>query len=106
MICLSETHLDSSYADDDTQRNLRDITLTRADNPHNCKGVGVSIYSKEHLAVLPVSSVNLNKCLVPGTNIQNKDLKGWVWSVSSEFWIAYIWQNESKPSLYISNWWL
>ena len=75
MICLSETHLDSSYADDDTQRNLRDITLTRADNPHNCKRVGVSIYSKEHLAVLPVSSLNLNECLVPGTNIQNNEFE-------------------------------
>ena len=46
MICLSETYLDSSYADDDTCLNLKDFTLIRADNPHNCKRGRVSIYFK------------------------------------------------------------
>ena len=44
MIFLSETYLDSSYADDDTRLNLKDFTLIRADNPHNCKRGGVSIF--------------------------------------------------------------
>ena len=69
MICLSETYLDSSYADDDTRLNLKDFTLIRADNPHNCKKGGVSIFLKKHLAVRPVSPLNLNECLVLEINI-------------------------------------
>ena len=72
MICLSETFLDSSYADDDTRHNLKNFTLIRADNPHNCKRGWDSIYFKEHLAVRPVSPLNLNECLVLEINIQNK----------------------------------
>ena len=70
MVCLSETYLDSSYAYDNTQ--LKDFTLIRADNPHNCKTGGVSIYFKEHLVVRPVSPLNLNECLALEINIQNK----------------------------------
>ena len=53
MICLSGTHLDSSYADDDTRLNLKDFTLIRADNPHNCNRGEFSIYFREHLDVSP-----------------------------------------------------
>ena len=73
MICLSETYLDFSYADDDTQLILKDFTFIRADNPHDCKRGGVSIYFKEHLAIHPVSPLNLNECLVVEINIQNKE---------------------------------
>ena len=45
-------------------------------NPHNCKKGGVNIYFKKHLAIRPVSPLNLNECLVLETNIQNK--KGYV----------------------------
>ena len=79
MICLYETYLDSAYADDDTRLNLKDFTLIRADNPRNCKRGGVSIYFKEHLAVRPVSPLNLKECLVLEINIQNK--KGFVISL-------------------------
>ena len=72
MICLAETYLDCSYVDDDPPLNLKDFTLIRADNPHNCKRAGVSIYFKEQLAVCPVYPLNLNKCLVLEINIQNK----------------------------------
>ena len=72
MIRLSETYLDSSYADDDTRLNLKVLTLIRADNLHNCKRGGVSIYFKEHLVVQIVSPLNLNECLVLEINIQNK----------------------------------
>ena len=81
MIYLSGTYLDSSYSDDNTQLNLKDFTLIRADNPHNCKKGGVSIYFKEHLAVCPISPLNLNECLVLEINIQNK--KGFVISLYS-----------------------
>ena len=64
MILLSETYFDSSYSNNDTRLNLKDFTLIRADNPHNCKSGGVSIYFKEHLAVCSLSSLNLNECLV------------------------------------------
>ena len=87
MICLSETYLDSSYADDNTRLNLKDFTLIRTDNPHNCKRGRVSIYFKEHFAVRPLSPLNLNECLVPEVNIQNK--KGFVISL-------YRSPNESK----------
>ena len=80
LICLSETYLDSSYADDDTQLNLKDFALIRADNPHNRKKGGVDfIYFKERLVVHSVSPLNLNKCLVLEINIQNK--KGFVISL-------------------------
>ena len=79
MIWLSETFLDSSYADDDTQLNLKDFTLTGADNPRNSKIGGVSINFKKHLAVLPISLLSLNECLVLKSNIQNK--KGYVTSL-------------------------
>ena len=46
MICLSKAYLDSFYADDDSRLNLKDFTLIRADNPHNCKRGGASIYFK------------------------------------------------------------
>ena len=64
MTCLSETYLDSSYAGDDTQLNLKDFTLIRADNPYHHKRGGVSTYFKEHLAVHPVSLLNIKKCLM------------------------------------------
>ena len=51
----------------------------RADNPHNFKRGGVSIYFEEHLAVRPVSPLKLNECLVLEINIQNK--KGFVISL-------------------------
>ena len=41
MICLSKTYLDSSYADDDPRLNLKNFTLIREGNPHNCKRGGV-----------------------------------------------------------------
>ena len=72
MIYLSGTYLDSSYSDDNTQLNLKDFTLIRADNPHNCKRGGVSIFFKEHLAVRPVSPLNLNESLKLEIDIQNK----------------------------------
>ena len=72
MIYLSGTYLDSSYSDDNTQLNLKDFTLIRADNPHNCKRGGVSTFFKEHLAVRPVSPLNLNESLKLEIDIQNK----------------------------------
>ena len=72
MICLSKTYLDSFYADDDSRLNLKDFTLIQADNPHNCKRGGASIYFKEHLAVHLVSPLNLNECFGLEINIQNK----------------------------------
>ena len=79
MIWLSKTYLDSSYADDDTRLNLKDFTLIGADNPRNCKVGGVSINFKKHLAVLPISPLSLNECLVLKSNIQNK--KGYATSL-------------------------
>ena len=79
MICLFETYLGSSYEEYDTRLNLKDSTLIIADNPHNCKRGGVSIYFKEHLAVRPVSLLNLDECLVLEINIANE--KGFVISL-------------------------
>ena len=79
MICLFETYLGSSYEEYDTRLNLKDSTLIIADNPHNCKRGGVSMYFKEHLAVRPVSLLNLDECLVLEINIANE--KGFVISL-------------------------
>ena len=46
-ICLSETYLDFFYVFYDPLLNLKkDFTLIRADNPHNWKRGGASIFSK------------------------------------------------------------
>ena len=50
--------------------------MIRTDNPQ--RG-GVSIYFKEHLAVLPVDPLNLNECFALEINILNK--KGYVISL-------------------------
>ena len=73
MTCLFETYLDSSYADDDTRLDVKDFTLIRANNSHNCKRGEVSISFNEHLAVCPISPLNLDECLVLQINIQNKE---------------------------------
>ena len=73
MIRLFETYLDSSYADDDTRLDVKDFTLIRANNSHNCKRGEVSISFNEHLAVCPISPLNLDECLVLQINIQNKE---------------------------------
>ena len=73
MICLSETYLDSSDADDDdTRLNSKDFSLIREDNLHSFKRCGVNIYFKEHLGICLVSPLNLNECLVLEINKQNK----------------------------------
>ena len=72
MIGLSETYIYSSYADDDTRLNLKEFTLIREDNPHNCKRGAVNIYFEEHLTVRPVSPLNLKECLVLEINIRNR----------------------------------
>ena len=69
MIYLSETFLDSYSVDSDARLNLKDFTLIRAGN---CKRGGANIYFKEHLAVHPVSPLNLNECLVLKINTQHK----------------------------------
>ena len=54
MICLSETYLDFPMKTM-IQDKLKDLSLIRVDNIHNCKRGGVSIYFKEYLVVSPVS---------------------------------------------------
>ena len=93
MICLFETYLGSSYEEYDTRLNLKDSTLIIADNPHNCKRGGVSIYFKEHLAVRPVSLLNLDECLVLEINIANG--KGFVISL-------YRSPNQSKDEFHLN----
>ena len=53
--------------------------MIRVDNPYNCRRGGVSIYQKEHLAVHPVSSLDLNQCLV--LEISSRIKKGYVISL-------------------------
>ena len=111
MICVSETYLDSSYTDDNIRLNLKEFTLIKADHPHNSKRNEVSIYFKEHLAVLSVSPLTLNECLVLEINFQNK--KGYVISLYRSFsqsknefdhFFLNFEQLISESSLYISNW--
>ena len=37
-----------------------DLTLIRADNPHNCTKGEVSVYFKKHLTIRPDNPLNLN----------------------------------------------
>ena len=55
---------------------LNGYNLIRADHPSNKKRGGVSIFSKETLAVRIVNSLNFNKCIACETSIQNS--KGYI----------------------------
>ena len=70
MIGLCETCLVFSSADDDTRLNVKDFSLIRANNPHNCKRGGVSIYFT--FGCSQRNPLNLSECLVLEINIQNK----------------------------------
>ena len=44
MICLSETYLDSSFADDELRLYFKGFTFIRENNPHNYKRGEISTF--------------------------------------------------------------
>ena len=65
VICLSETYLDNSVLSDESDLDLLDYKMVRADYPGNVKRGAVCIYFREPLSkcFLDVPS-NLEKCLL------------------------------------------
>ena len=65
ILCLSETFLDSSIADNDPRLLIEGYNLLRSDNSSNVKKGGVCLYYKEVLPLVNrIDLSNLNECLV------------------------------------------
>ena len=71
-ICISETYLDSSFANNDPRIKLPGYNVVTADNPNNAKRGGVSVCFKESLAVRSVTSLCLRACLLLEVFIQHR----------------------------------
>ena len=61
IICLSETYLDSSILDDDSNLEIPGYYLVRSDHPSNIKRRGVCIYSKSYLSLRIIDITYLNE---------------------------------------------
>ena len=63
ILCISETHLDSSVSMDDNALSIEGYSIIRADHPSNTKRGGVSIYYNGKISVRQMSNTNLPECL-------------------------------------------
>ena len=76
ILCISETHLDSSILKDDNALSIEGYSIIRADHPSNTKRGGVSIYYNGKISVRQMSNTNLPECLECKIVIRKK--KGYV----------------------------
>ena len=73
IVCLSETFLNSSIADNDLRLILNGYDLLRSDNPSDSKKGGVCIYYKNHLRLTRKSNLTkLDECIVCELKASNK----------------------------------
>ena len=63
IICISETHLDSSVSKDDSALYIEGYSITRAYHPSNTKGGRVCIYYNDKISVRQISNISLPECL-------------------------------------------
>ena len=63
ILCISETHLDSSILKDDNALSIEGYSIIRADHPSNTKRGGASIYYNDKISVRQMNNVNLPECL-------------------------------------------
>ena len=62
ILCISETHLDSSILKDDNALSIEGYSIIRADHPSNTKREGVCIYYNK-ISIRQMSKINLAECL-------------------------------------------
>ena len=72
IICVSETHLDSSTSSDDDNLAISGYNLIRSDHPSNNKRGGVCIYYKNFLPLRVLSIPYLRECINFELNIGGK----------------------------------
>ena len=63
IICLSETHLDSTIRSDDDNLSIPGYNVERRDHPSNIRRGGVGIYYKEFLPLKILDITYLQECL-------------------------------------------
>ena len=76
VICISESHLDSTFPLDDNSLSLNGYNVTRADHPDNVKRGGVCMYYKENLSLRIISTPYFDQCLLCKVTCQNE--KGYI----------------------------
>ena len=76
ILCISETHLDSSVSKDDKAFSIEGYSVIRADHPSNTKRGGVCIYYNDKISVRQMSNISLPECLACEIVIGKK--KGYV----------------------------
>ena len=72
LICVSETYLDSSTANDGKDISIKGYSVVRADHPTNTKQGGVCIYYKESLSVRIIDISNLTESILCQITINKK----------------------------------
>ena len=63
ILCISETHLDSSVSKDNNALPTEGYSIIRADHPSNTKRGGVCIYYNDKISVRQISNIILPECL-------------------------------------------
>ena len=76
MLCISETHLDSSISNDDTTLSIPGYNLAWSDHPGNVKKGGVCLYYKEKLSLRMINVSFLSQCVLCEVTLQRQ--KGYV----------------------------
>ena len=62
ILCISETHLDSSVPKDDNALSIEGYSIIQADHPTNTKRGGVCIYYNDKISVRQMSNISLPEC--------------------------------------------
>ena len=70
-MCISETHLDSSAAQNSEEIQIDRYSLVRSDHPGDSKRVGVCLYYKESLGVKIINFTALSDCVLCKVSIKN-----------------------------------
>ena len=76
MLCISETHLDSSISNDDTTLSIPGYNLAWSDHPDNVKKGGVCLHYKEKLSLRMINVSFLSQCVLHEVTLQRQ--KGYV----------------------------
>ena len=76
ILCISETHLDSSVSKDDTALSIKGYSIIRAGHPSNSKRGSVCIYYNDKISARQMSNISLPEYLACEIVIGKK--KGYV----------------------------
>ena len=95
ILCISETHIDSSVSKDDNALSIEGYSIIRTDHLSNTNRGGVCIYYNDKISVRQMSNINLRECLgceiVIGKKERvcdylvslSKSKSKWIWTFSS-----------------------